>query len=112
MLDLIFIAITTCGNYLLVAIAVFALYRERQKIKMLPKHEVIVLLFAFIIRTILVEGIRRMYPVPRPFVAEHFTPLIEHESNGSFPSGHAVTAFLFAGFIRLRRRPRDSMTRG
>ncbi len=43
-----------------------------------------------------------LYYDPRPFVAEHFTPLIPHKANNGFPSDHvlwsaAMSAIIFPG---------------
>lgn len=45
-------------------------------------------------RGLLVELIRFFYPRERPFSALGIEPLISHEANAGFPSGH--TAFYFA----------------
>jgi undecaprenyl-diphosphatase len=60
----------------------------------------------FLARGVVVEIIRYFYYRPRPFVALHFTPLIEatkvldtfnHE--GSFPSGHAAIGFAMVASV-------------
>ncbi len=55
---------------------------------------------AIISRGIITEIIRLFYHRPRPFIAENFLPLVNHEAIGSFPSGHmtfawAVTAAVY-----------------
>ena len=55
---------------------------------------------AIISRGVITEIIRLFYHRPRPFVAENFLSLINHEVSGSFPSGHmtlwwAVTAAVY-----------------
>ncbi|MDP3901065.1 MAG: phosphatase PAP2 family protein [bacterium] len=49
---------------------------------------------AILSRLIFVEAIRFFWDRSRPFIELGFTPLIEHDPSGSFPSGHA--AFFFA----------------
>ena len=45
------------------------------------------------------------YYVPRPFVVEHFTPLIQHAADASFPSDHlaAMGSVVAAAWIVARR---------
>jgi len=46
-----------------------------------------------------------VYYVPRPFVVEHFTPLIQHTADASFPSDHlaAMGAVVAAAWMVARR---------
>jgi undecaprenyl-diphosphatase len=45
------------------------------------------------------------YSNPRPFVAEHFTPLIAHSADNGFPSDHTLfTAALAACMLIFERR--------
>jgi undecaprenyl-diphosphatase len=46
-----------------------------------------------------------VYYVPRPFVVEHFTPLIRHAPDASFPSDHlaAMGAVVAAAWMIARR---------
>jgi membrane-associated phospholipid phosphatase len=46
-----------------------------------------------------------VYYVPRPFVVEHFTPLIQHAADASFPSDHlaAMGSVVAAAWIVARR---------
>jgi len=43
--------------------------------------------------------------VPRPFVAEHFIPLIKHASDSSFPSDHLAALGAVCGAAWLTARP-------
>ncbi len=36
------------------------------------------------------------FPESRPFIAEHFTPLVPHADTNSFPSGHTLFSTAFA----------------
>lgn len=38
---------------------------------------------------------------PRPFVVEHFTPVINHAANNGFPSDHSLISFAFASIVFL-----------
>ena len=46
-----------------------------------------------------------VYYVPRPFVVEHFTPLIQHAADASFPSDHlaAMGSVVAAAWMVARR---------
>jgi len=48
---------------------------------------------ALVSRGIVAETIRFFWERPRPFVEQNITPLIEHASSPSFPSGHAALLF-------------------
>lgn len=43
----------------------------------------------------------KIYYNPRPFVVEHFTPLINHMANNGFPSDHSLISFAFASIVFL-----------
>lgn len=59
------------------------------------------ILSAAITRFIIVNVIRFLYYRPRPFVAETFTPLLDHAANASFPSGHAAFFMALAVYVLL-----------
>ncbi len=40
-----------------------------------------------------------IYFDPRPFVAQHFTPLIAHAADNGFPSDHALLGFTLASIV-------------
>ncbi len=51
-----------------------------------------------------------LIPEPRPFISFHFTPLVAHPADASFPSDHAAVTFAIAGILLTRfwlafRRP-------
>ena len=43
----------------------------------------------------------KIYYDPRPFVVEHFIPLVAHVVNNGFPSDHSLISFAFASIIFL-----------
>jgi undecaprenyl-diphosphatase len=47
-----------------------------------------------------------VYSVPRPFVVGHFTPLVQHAADASFPSDHlaAMGSVVASAWIAARRR--------
>src|SRR3989344_5199285 len=50
-------------------------------------------------------GARQLYDNPRPFVVGQFEPLIEHEADNGYPSGHVLlVGALAAGFLYFNRR--------
>src|SRR5579859_281051 len=51
-----------------------------------------------------------LIPEPRPFISFHFTPLVAHPADASFPSDHAAVTFAITGILLIRfwlayRRP-------
>src|SRR3990167_387848 len=57
---------------------------------------------AIVSRFIFVEAIRFFYYNPRPFmVLENINQLINHETTGSFPSGHASFYFALASGVYM-----------
>lgn len=53
-------------------------------------------LSAILSRGLITEIIRFFYSQPRPFMVLNFSPLIEHNVSGSFPSGHMTFYFVLA----------------
>jgi len=45
------------------------------------------------------------FPESRPFVVDHFTPLISHTADGSFPSDHLLVLGALAGGCLMASRP-------
>ena len=50
-------------------------------------------------RCIITEAIRFFWERPRPFVENNITPLIEHVTSPSFPSGHAAVFFAIGAVV-------------
>lgn len=63
-----------------------------------------IIIAAIVSRGILTEIIRFLWHRNRPFVERNFTPLIEHSSSWSFPSGHASFYFAIASVIYFYHR--------
>ena len=66
-------------------------------------------LFIFGTLTFILIGIfgflsNHLYINPRPFVVEHFTPLIPHIPDNGFPSDHTLVAFGIATIIFIFNR--------
>lgn len=84
--------------YLLVIfIAVLFLVKEKTRRKNILIFSAVILPLVYIIAQI--AG--KIYYDPRPFVVEHFTPLITHAANNGFPSDHSLISFAFASIIFL-----------
>ena len=47
---------------------------------------------------------RHLYDDPRPFVAQHFTPLIPHDPDNGFPSDHTLIVAAIAAVITTHNR--------
>lgn len=57
------------------------------------RHDLIRIVVSVVVAFALSEGLNFLFPVPRPFVAQNFTPLVGvslSEYYASFPSGHAT----------------------
>jgi len=89
LLDNSFIFITIFGNLLLFLIILFS-----RNIKLILKS-----ITAYIIAKAVDLGINLLYYRPRPFVVQEVNLLIAQKATASFPSGHAMTAFVFAQLI-------------
>ncbi len=46
-----------------------------------------------------------LFPESRPFVSDHFTPLIAHAADGSFPSDHLLVLGAVVGGCMMASRP-------
>ncbi len=53
-----------------------------------------------------------VFPESRPFVVDHFTPLIAHAPDGSFPSDHLLVLGAVAGGCLLSSRPLAALATG
>lgn len=84
--DRFFIFITLFGNLLLFLIILLT----RNK-KLILKS-----IIGYIAARAIDFGINLLYYKPRPFIAQKVALLITQAHTGSFPSGHAMTAFVFA----------------
>jgi membrane-associated phospholipid phosphatase len=58
-----------------------------------------------VLAVVLTAAIGTLWDRPRPFVAEHFTPLISHAADASFPSDHlaALGAVTICAWLASRR---------
>jgi len=74
--------------------------QEKSKKKKIFILSLFTLPTAFIIAKILSS----LYYSPRPFVVNHFTPLIDHAANNGFPSDHALLSFTLASIVFVFNR--------
>ena len=81
--------------YLMVAIAVFLLIKEKNWRGRIYFFSLSIL-SVILARGVITEIIRFFYPQDRPFIALQFQPLVSHEISASFPSGHATAYFALA----------------
>ena len=88
-IDNFFIFITIFGNILLFLIILFT---KNKKL-------IIKSIIAYIAARAIDLGINLVYYRPRPFVIQEANLLISKGATASFPSGHAMTAFLFAQLL-------------
>ncbi len=92
-----------CAKYLYLFIALIALLffiKEKTLQKSILISSAFILSFVFIVSQIA----SKIYYNQRPFVAEHFVPLISHGANNGFPSDHSLISFAFASIIFLFNR--------
>ena len=88
-IDNFFIFITIFGNILL-----FLVVLSTKNKKLIVKS-----IIAYIAIRAIDLGINLIYYRPRPFVVQEVNLLISKGATASFPSGHAMTAFLFAQLL-------------
>lgn len=94
-LDWLGIFLASYLGYFLVLAAIFILIKEKEwrwRIYFFSLGALSVILA----RGILTEIIRFFYYRPRPFLVLQIQPLINHDLEGSFPSGHAAAFFALA----------------
>lgn len=80
----------------LISFVYFLLQKNNTKKEILIKG-VIIFLIAFLSARILSS----FFYNPRPFVINHFTPLVSHMADNGFPSDHALLSFSFSALIFL-----------
>lgn len=93
-------------DFLIIFVARYLIYFSLLSIPYLwikrERHDLIRIAISVIVAYALAEGLNLLFPVPRPFVAEEFTPLIGvplSEYYASFPSGHATFLATLGGAI-------------
>lgn len=85
------------SGYLIIFIVCILLVRNFQKYKIMLWQMIAAVVLS---RGIITEIIRFIWHRDRPFVVEHFLPIINHpELSGSFPSGHAAFYFAIATVV-------------
>ncbi|MFA5099000.1 MAG: phosphatase PAP2 family protein [Candidatus Paceibacterota bacterium] len=98
LLDWLGIFLADYAPYFLVLLAIYFLLKEKSRAKRIYFFS-FASLSVILARGIITETIRFFYNNPRPFEVLQINALINHDSGGSFPSGHA-TAF-FSLFLAL-----------
>lgn len=81
----------------IVLISVLFFFKEKTRRKSILIFSVFILPLTYIVAQI--AG--KIYYDSRPFVVEHFTPLISHAANNGFPSDHSLISFTLAAIIFL-----------
>lgn len=94
-----------CAKYLIMLSLVFAAV-SFLKLSKVEKRSILIfgaIALPIIYLTALIAG--HFYNNPRPFVIEHFVPLIPHNDDNGFPSDHVLLASAIASvWIVYRRR--------
>ncbi len=105
MLDLIGIFLSTYLAYFFVLFFLILLFIEKDR-----RQRISNLLFA-VLSVLFSYGVVKLalnyfFFRPRPFAALNFTPLVPHDLDASFPSGHAVFYFTLAtvAYLVISRR--------
>lgn len=70
-----------------------------QKKREMVLHAIISAFIAWLISKFLKD----FFAIPRPYIANSFTPLVAHSSDGSFPSNHTASAFSISVSIFLHK---------
>jgi undecaprenyl-diphosphatase len=105
LLDWFVVFLGNYSAYLLVALALYWVWREKNWRRRFY-YFAFVALAVILASGIITPVIRAVHQRPRPFELLNFTPLIGHETVSSIPSGHATFffaiafAFYFAGWRR------------
>jgi len=91
-------------GYILLALAIFLLLAKVKNWRR-QFHVLLIFLLSIILsRGLITEIIRFFYSQPRPFVVLNFSPLINHDLTGSFPSGHMTFYFVLSLSVFLINR--------
>lgn len=93
-----------CAKYLfilvvLLYIAAFVQASPRQR-----KAYVVALVIAGVVAVVLDKLCGKLYYDPRPFVSQHYLPLIQHAADNGFPSEHTVFCMTIAALLTFYRR--------
>lgn len=81
--------------YVLVALFIIYLVRGRHELKKIITFTIFVLPTSYIVAKILSS----FFYDARPFVINHFTPLLSHAADNGFPSDHSLLSFALASVI-------------
>lgn len=81
--------------FIIVIAFVYFLKQPRQKQKEMVAFGIMVLPIIYL----LLKLAAMIYFDPRPFVTDHFTPLIPHEPDNGFPSDHAILSSAVASVV-------------
>lgn len=88
--------------YLVVLLIAFIVFvRAKRNVQ---KRFFTLFLFSFPLVFIVARTVSGFYFNPRPFVVEHFTPLVAHEPDNGFPSDHLLLLSSVCVLIYLFRR--------
>ncbi|HEY7348191.1 MAG TPA: phosphatase PAP2 family protein [Ktedonobacterales bacterium] len=68
----------------------------------ISREAVVWTIAAFVLALLLNIALGALLPEPRPFISFHFTPLITHSADASFPSDHTAASFAIAGILLIR----------
>lgn len=86
--------------FIIVLACVFLFLQKRDKQKQIAMLSIISLPLAYFLGYI--AG--KLYYNPRPFIAHHFKPLIEHANTNGFPSDHALICFSISAIVFVFNR--------
>lgn len=93
-----------CAKYLialaLIFAAAFALKLSKQELRSMIILAAIALPLIYLTAVIA----SHLYNNPRPFVVEHFVPLIPHDADNGFPSDHVLLVSAIAAIWTVYRR--------
>ena len=68
------------------------------------RHSLIRIAVTVVLAFAVSEAIKSIFYIPRPFLAEGFTPLFPQEQDGSFPSSHATFLAALGGGVFFGER--------
>jgi undecaprenyl-diphosphatase len=92
------------AKYLFIISPIVALFVFWKTPRDLKKQLILVAVISVIAAYALSYAAGMIYSHPQPFAAEHFTPLVPHEVDNSFPSHHTLFAAVIAGVIYFYNR--------
>jgi len=92
------------GQYLIFIIGLIAIIATLLSEKTVRNNIIILAVISSLVALAIALVTGSLYYDPRPFVIDHFTPLIPHSSDNGFPSDHTLFGMVAAATVFIYHR--------